>query len=93
MYLWEVARAVADEQASLAAAAVADHDELLRVCGRLGDGGVTGRGGAVGAHGAIAVPFAGSADGLADGGDGRDGSLCALLAAQVVVVLGGSGLG
>lgn len=90
--LWEVAGAVADQQTCLAAPAVADDDELLRVRGRLGDGCVACVGCVVGADGAVAVAFAGGPDGLAHGCDGRRGSLCALLAAQVVVVLGRRGL-
>ena len=87
-HLWEVARAVADQQTRLAAPAVANHDQLFRVRRRLGDVCVTCVGGAVGAHGAIAVPFAGGPHWLADGCDGRRvGGLCALLATQVVVVL------
>lgn len=35
-HLWEVALAVADEQASLAAASITDNDDLLGVGGRLG---------------------------------------------------------
>lgn len=88
-YLGKVAGAVADQQARLAAAAVADHDELLGVGGRLGDGSVVGGGGGIGADGAIAVPLAGGSLGLADGCGGRCGRLCALLATQVVVVLRG----
>ncbi len=93
MYLWKVACAVADQQARLAAATIADHDQLLRVGGRLGDVGIAGSYRGIGADGAIAISLAGSADRLADGSDGGDGRLCALLAAQVVVVLCGSLLG
>jgi hypothetical protein len=91
-YLWEVARAVANQQTCLAAAAVADDDELLRVRRRLSEGGVACVGGAVGADGAIAVALAGCPHWLAHGCDGRVGRrLCALFAAQVVVVLRGCG--
>lgn len=87
-HLWEVARAIADQQTCLAAPAVANHDQLFRVCRRLGDGCVACVGGTVGAHGAIAVPFAGGSHWLADGCDGRRvGGLGALLATQIVVVL------
>lgn len=57
-HLWKVALAVADEQTRLAAAAVADHDNLLGVRGRLRDvrrGRLAARGGAHGgAHSAVA---------------------------------------
>ena len=85
-YLWEVARAVANEQTGLSAAAIANDDEFLGVGGGLGDGGVAGVGGAVRANGAVAVALAGRAHGLANGGHGRRGRLGALLAAEVVVV-------
>ena len=88
-YLGEVACAIADQQARLAAAAIADDDQLLGVGGRLGDGRVPGGSGGIGADGAIAVPLAGGPLGLADGCGGCGGRLCALLAAQVVVVLRG----
>lgn len=92
--LWEVACAVADQQTCLAAAAIADHDQLLRVCRWLGNIGVArGRGG-IGADGAVAVALARRPHGLADGCDGRGGRrLGALLPAQVVVVLRGRGSG
>jgi hypothetical protein len=90
-YLWEVAGTVADQKTCLAASAIADDDELLRVRGRLGDGRVSRVGGSIGAHGAIAVAFAGGAHWLADRCDGCIRRLGALLAAQVVVVLWGRG--
>lgn len=92
-YLWEVACAVADQQTRLAAAAIADDDQLLRVRGRLGDVGVARGGGGIGADGAVAVALAGGPDGPASRCDGRNGRLCALLAAQIVVILRGRGRG
>src|SRR5690349_314025 len=92
-YLWEVAGAVADEQTCLATAAVADDNKLLGVGRRLRDGGVVCVRRGIGAHSAVAVALAGSADGFADGGDGGHWGLDALLAAQIVIVGGGSGLG
>ena len=41
-HLWEVSLAVADKQTSLATAAVADHDDLLRVGWPLGHGSARG---------------------------------------------------
>lgn len=93
--LREVAGAVADQKACLAATAVADDDQLLGIGGRLGDGRVSCGSGGIGADGTVAVALAGGPDGLADGCDGGGGRLCALLATQVVVVLrrGGRGHG
>lgn len=59
-HLWEVALAVADEQACFAAATVADDDNLLGVGGALGEvrsGRLTAGGGAHGgADGAVTAP-------------------------------------
>ena len=86
-YLWEVAGAVADQQTCLAAAAIADDNQLLGVGRGLGDGGVARVGGAVGADCAVAVALTGRPGVAANGCDAGNGGLCALLTSEVVVVL------
>lgn len=92
-HLGEVALAVADQETGLAAAAIADNDQLLGPCWRLGDIGADGAaaaaGGQVGADSAIAIPMALGAVGATRGGNGGGGQLLRVLATEVVVVLGG----
>lgn len=80
-YLWEVALRVADQQTGLAAAAIADDDELLAVLWRGRDVGSGARGGVDGVVAAArASPVA-----VVAGDEG----LGAVLAMQMVVILDG----